>query len=201
MVIFMLHSLASAVANYFFDKNDKYPIDIYIYGIELVISSVVGTSLIILTGILTHTFIECLIYMVVFSFIRIYTGGYHCMTYLKCNIVTIISYILVFLSLRFFGSIFANPFIMFGGFALTILLAIFFAPVKHENKELTISEKKKYKTLSVVMITLFYSVSTILYYVFYVTQTLIIFPTCITIDIAMLISVIKNIYISRRISQ
>lgn len=197
----MLHSLASNIANRMFDENDKYPMDIYIYGIELVISSIISTSLIMITGLLTHTFIESLIYLLVFSLIRNYTGGYHCMSYLRCNIVSVLSYIIVFLSLHFFSNIFANPFVMFSGYALTMLMALIFAPVKHENKELTKSEEKKYKLLSLVMITLFYSVCTIPYYIFGVKQTLIIFPTCITIDIAMLVSIIKNHFISRRTSQ
>lgn len=197
----MLHSLASAIANRMFDENDKYPIDIYIYGIELIISSIISTSLIMIIGILTHTFIECLIYMLVFSLIRIYTGGYHSMTYLRCNIVSVLSYIAVFLSIYFFSDIFSIPLVMVSGYVVSIIMAIVFAPVKHENKELTKSEEKKYKWISLVMITLFYSVCTILYYIFGIKQTLIIFPTCITIDIAMLVSIIKNYLISRRTSQ
>lgn len=194
----MLHSLASAIANRMFDEQDKYPIEIYIYGIELIISSIISTALIIIVGLVTHTIIESLLYLLVFSLIRNYTGGYHCMSYLRCNIVSVLSYVMVFLSIYFFSNFFANPFVMFSGYALSIIMAIIFAPVKHENKELTKDEEKKYKLLSLLMITLFYAICTALYYIFGVKQAVIIFPTCITIDIAMLISIIKNYYILRR---
>lgn len=197
----MLHSLASFLANRIFDKNDKYPMDIYIYGIELVISSTISTSLIILTGVLTHTFLECLIYLLSFSLIRIYTGGYHCMSYLRCNIVSVLSYIIVFLSVYYLDYFISNPYVLFSGYAISLTMAIFFAPVKHENKQVTNAERKKYKILSIILITFFYTICVLLFYIFDLKQTLIIFPTCITIDIAMLISIMKNNYISRRSSQ
>lgn len=188
----MLHSLASAIANRLFNETDKYPIEVYVYGIELIISSIISTSLIITVGIVTHSLIESLIYIVSFSLIRIYTGGYHCMSYLRCNIVSVLSYIIVYISLLFFENVFANTYILVSGYTLSILLFLFFAPVKNENKELTKNEETKYKLLSLVMITLFYSICYALYFILGIKQTLIIFPTCITIDIAMLISVFKN---------
>lgn len=175
--------------------------DIYIYGIELVISSLISTSLIILAGVITHTIFESILYMFIFSLIRCYTGGYHCMSYLKCNIVSVLSYIIVFLSVYYFGDFISRPYVMFSGYAISIMLAIIFAPIEHKNKQATNAEKKKYKNLSIVWITLSYALCSLLFYIFDLKQFLIIFPTCITIDIAMLISIIKNYYISRRSSK
>ena len=49
----MLHRLSEYIADYFFDENDKYPKEVYKYGIELTISSILGTLMIIITGIIS----------------------------------------------------------------------------------------------------------------------------------------------------
>ncbi len=194
----MINRLATAIATKMFNEKDKYPLEIYIYGIELIISSIIGTSLIILTGLITNSLTQCVIYLITFSLIRVYTGGYHCMSYLKCNILSVASYIIVYMSLYFLESIFANPFSMLGVYITTMLFALIFAPVKNKNKELTQKEQKKYKIISLIMITLFYSTAALLFYIFSVKQMLVILPTCVVIDIAMLISVIINYFEERR---
>lgn len=197
----MLSFLATKVARHFFDENDKYPMEVYVYGIELLISTLISTTLIILTGVITNSFIESLIFLLSFSVIRVYTGGYHSMTYLRCNVISVLSYVFVYLSVRYAGEYFSNVFVMAGGYILTIILAALFAPVENQNKEIDKKEKKKYKLLALLMITLFYSVSAVCYYVFGIAETLIVFPICIVIDGAMLVSVINNYYTLRRVSQ
>lgn len=39
----MLHSLAKRIAVFLFDKTDEYPLEIYTYGFELLISSITET--------------------------------------------------------------------------------------------------------------------------------------------------------------
>lgn len=197
----MLSLLATKIARHFFDDNDKYPMELYVYGIELIISTIISTALIILTGVITNSFIESIIFLFSFSVIRVYTGGYHSMTYLVCNVVSVLSYVFIYLSLEYAGAYFSNVFVMCAGYVLTMVLALLFAPVENKNKELTKQEKKKYKLLSLVMITVFYSVSAVCYYIFGIAETLVIFPTCIVIDGAMLVSVINNHYTLRRVSK
>lgn len=196
----MLHSLSLRIANRFFDSSDKYPIDVYVYGIELLVSSLISTILILAVGLLTGTFAESLIFLLSFSCIRVYTGGYHSMTYLRCTVISVLSYVLIAFSLIFFSHVFSNIFLMTGVYVLTIALALIFAPIPHENKELTQAERKKYKLLSLLMITVFYSLSSVCYYILSVEQTLVILPTCLSIDIAMAVSIVKN-YINLRRKQ
>ncbi len=197
----MLHSLASYIANKFFSENDKYPKEIYIYGIELLISSLISTSVILLIGLLTKTFYESVIFLISFSAIRVYTGGYHSMTYLKCNIISASSYIAIVVFLYLLRDYVANPTVLLSGYLLTMLLALVFAPVQHENKELSESDKKKYKVLSLLMITVVYAICSVGYYVFEIEPMLIIFPTYLSIDIAMIVSIVKNYINSRRNSK
>ena len=197
----MLHSLSKHITDKFFNENDKYPKEIYIYGIELLISSFISTSVILLIGLLTKTFYESIIFLVAFSLIRVYTGGYHSMTYLRCNIISASSYIAIVVFLYLLRDYVTNPTVLLSGYLLTMLLALIFAPVKHENKELSESDKKKYKVLSLLVITLVYAICSVGYYVFKIESMLIIFPTCISIDIAMIVSIVKNYIDSRRNSK
>ena len=190
----MISTLANYVAKRFFDENDKYPIAVYIYGVELLISSFISTLVILLIGVFTKTFFESVIFLTSFSLIRVYTGGYHSMTYLRCNIISALSYVAVVAFLYLLEDFIKNPLIMFLGYMLTMILAIVFAPIKHENKDISEEEKKKYKLMSVLMITVVYIGCCVGYYVFDIKSTLIILPTCISIDIAMLVSVVINIF-------
>ncbi len=194
----MLNSLSTMIANNFFDDNDKYPKEIYIYGIELLISSFISTSVILLIGLLTKTFFESVIFLISFSAIRVYTGGYHSMTYLRCNIISASSYVAIVIFFYLFRDLIANPIVLLSGYFLTMILALVFAPVKHENKELDTADIKKYKLLSLLMITVVFAVCSIGYYVFEIEPMLIIFPTYLSIDIAMIVSVVKNYINSRR---
>lgn len=194
----MINSLSKKIANKFFDDNDKYEKEVYIYGIELLISSAVSTSVILLIGLLTHTFFHSIIFLISFSAIRVYTGGYHSMTYLRCNIISALSYVAIVVFQYLFCSFISNLIVMLCGYIFTMLLAVIFAPIKHDNKELSKADIKKYKYLSLLMITVVFAVSCVGYYVLEFEPMLIIFPTFISIDIAMLVSVVNNIFSRRK---
>lgn len=193
----MINSLATYITNKYFNENDKYPKEVYVYGIELLISSCISTSVILLIGLLSNTFFESVIFLVSFSAIRVYTGGYHSMTYLRCNIISALSYVAIAVFLYLFRETISNQFVMLSCYIVTMLLSLIFAPVKHENKELSESDIKKYKNLSLLVITFVFIICSVGYYIFEIKPMLIIFPTYIAIDIAMIVSIVKN-YIKLR---
>lgn len=194
----MLNRLALKIADCLFDESDAYPMEIYVYGIELLISSLISTFLIIAVGIITHSLWESIIYLALFSLIRFYTGGYHCMSYLGCNILSVLSYIFSFIFYFVFQREISSPMSAVAVLLLSVGLAAIFAPVKHENKELTQHQRNKYKLISVFMFIFSISLCYALFCIFGVKQGLIIFPTCLVIDAAMLAAAVKNYIILRR---
>lgn len=88
----MLHSVSEKIAYLISDKEDSYPMEIYTYGIELILSSLIGTVLVIASGIIFNLFFESIIFSLALSGIRFFSGGYHAKTYLKCNIIYFLSY-------------------------------------------------------------------------------------------------------------
>ena len=77
----MLHRLSERIALSVYNNSDKIPLDIYIYGFELLVSSVIETISLLLIGLLTGKFVETVIFIISFSSIRVFSGGYHANSY------------------------------------------------------------------------------------------------------------------------
>lgn len=73
--------------------NEKIPV--YRYGIELLISSAIGISLILTLGVISNTFLEATVFLLLFIILRQQTGGYHSNTYVGCNTSFSIIYLIL----------------------------------------------------------------------------------------------------------
>ncbi len=193
----MLHNISTRIATRFFDENDKYPSQVYVYGIKLLISGIISTLLILGVGVVTRTFLESVLFLAFFSGIRVYTGGYHAMTYLRCNLLSVGAYVLVAAFMFFLGDFASDVYVLGAGYLLTMLTALLLAPVGNVNKELTPEDRVRYKRISLVIITLSYGLCLGGYFLLGIEQLLIILPTCLTIDIAMVVPVVTNKLIRR----
>ncbi|HHX11968.1 MAG TPA: hypothetical protein GX731_04040, partial [Clostridiales bacterium] len=63
--------------------------DIYAYGFQIIISSMIGILIVGAIGLIFIRFIESVLFLVVFISIREYTGGYHAKTFLSCSVIFI----------------------------------------------------------------------------------------------------------------
>lgn len=142
--------LARRLLNNNIIKEDSY--DIYVYGFELLISFLFSTFLVIVSGIIIGKPLETLAFLVVFIFLRSYSGGYHAKKYSICTIVTLGVYAAVILL-----SSFVNVNIMFYlllGIVGFILLFLW-APIENPNKEITDKRKILYKWISILLFVIF----------------------------------------------
>lgn len=93
----MLHKLSVRWAKKLAEYSDNNREEIYIYGIELIITTVLGLmSILLLSGLLV-CLTSGLVFIFVFVPLRLFTGGYHASSYAKCFIISNISYLLVLL--------------------------------------------------------------------------------------------------------
>ena len=76
--------------------DDEEMLDVYKYGIEITLSSVLNFVLIIISSLILRDLSAGLIFMALFIFLRSYTGGYHAETYLRCNIAFVCTFFLTF---------------------------------------------------------------------------------------------------------
>lgn len=71
--------------------------EIYKYGIEISVSSLINLFLIIFGGLLLGDLPAGFVFMTLFIFLRSYTGGYHAETYFRCNIAFVCTFFATFL--------------------------------------------------------------------------------------------------------
>ena len=90
----MIHMVAKSIAVFLckeavINNEDK---EIYQYGIEVFVSNVIGIVLIFLVSLFTGCLWQGVIYVTAFATLRVYTGGYHADTYMKCNFYNMCTY-------------------------------------------------------------------------------------------------------------
>lgn len=128
-------------------KIDK---DIYIYGIELFLISVLEIMFILLISIVVGNFLETAIFLAAFLPIRIYSGGYHADTKWKCFIILIAVYVIFTICLKVIPwGIYSILFMVVS--IITIICVALMAPLKNKNKTFNEREYKSYKIISICL--------------------------------------------------
>lgn len=127
---------------------DEEYVEVYVYGLELILSFLISTSIILAIGILFGQIISTLTFLATFIFVRQYTGGYHANSYISCKICTIISYgVSVILA-----NVFPVPRLLFLAlFTIGCVIIGFFGPIENMHKPLTDQEKRKHKITALTL--------------------------------------------------
>lgn len=141
----MLHKLSKTIAFFLLSKHcfEKEELDVYVYGVELVLSSALGILLILTLSVFFSMLWEGLLFFVAFTALRCYTGGYHCYTYLRCNTLYVGTFLLCALLYRWLApvtpamwAVTIPSLLVSGGIILK------FSPVAHKNKPLSPIQRK-----------------------------------------------------------
>ena len=138
-------------------------VDIYKYGVEITISSIIGFILILIIGLIFKSLMQALIFYIIFIILRSFTGGYHASSYLKCNLIfSIVASLVIFFSkaateVRFSTGIINILFLP----ALSVF--IWLAPIENPNKLIEKKRRIYFKTGSVLAAVILYILSLILY--------------------------------------
>lgn len=187
----MLHKFCEKTASYFFDNDCDYPLEVYTYGIELVVSSLIGTALIFCLGLIIGRFFEAVVYVVTLIAVRSFSGGYHARSYLKCNIIYIAAFVVsVFLNdLIIYRFNFAKYYI-YGFMLLSVLIVlILFAPVENENKKVDSDDRLKFKIIPIIMVLIFSAFAILVNTVIGKVEPLIVFPVLCVVEVSMLFDI------------
>ena len=138
----MINKLAQNAAdilikNEIISGNSK---DVYVYGLDLIISGLISTLAVVLAGSIIGEFFYAMIFNIIMVVVRIYTGGYHASTHVKCTISYIIIFIISIILLRSeFMSI--NQIVDITASLLALLIIIIYAPLENKNKILSESQR------------------------------------------------------------
>lgn len=126
------------------------------YGALVELSSLLDISAALLISLILGRFLQSLLFISVFSFLRVYCGGYHCKTVVTCGCM----YLVIVLS----GVMFYSQLNSTAGLLVSFLCVIYLwtvCPVEHENNPL--SQKEYRRSSFIVKIRLFIVMSLCLF--------------------------------------
>ena len=149
----MITTISNRISHFLLKNNviAAEDIEIYQYGLEIIVSTILGTLIVFLIGVLLHMFLLSLLYYGIFVLLRQMTGGYHADTYFKCNLTFgLLSFAVLGLTrILSEGGLYSwNIHILLLLFSIPIIAK--YAPVENPNKPLDDHQKKRNRNLSIV---------------------------------------------------
>lgn len=136
-----------------YKKLESNDIQIYTYGILLILSDLSNFLIILVPSLFLHKLSVGIVFITIFCLIRRYSGGYHCSSNIKCNITYLMIYIMMLLMLQqpnFINSQKINIL-----YYLSSIFIIFLAPIsrnRYFNEKILI--KNKVLTINGVILTI-----------------------------------------------
>lgn len=114
--------------------------EIYSYGLQLLIATILKISGLMILGYLTGNVLEMIIFVISFGILRTFAGGIHANSYLLCFITTVIvAYLSILVSHQFEGS--DSIAVLSIILLLANIIVYRFSPIDSPNKPLTDTEK------------------------------------------------------------
>ena len=148
----MISKLAKNIAHFFVVKNitEESKEVIYAYGMELLISDVLNTLIVLMIALISHTLPAVIIFIAVFMVLRRFVGGYHANSHLSC-MLTLVMVMLVFS----YGicNISGQTAQVFSISSITMALPIIFCitPVPHPNKPMSAEKGIRLRKRSIIL--------------------------------------------------
>lgn len=116
--------------------------EIYIYGINQILVSVLNVSSALIIGFIFDVFLEVAVFMAAYIPLRSFAGGYHAKTPLRCYIFSVIMLIVVSTGMNY---LYMEDWVCYVVLAVSALVVIILAPVEDRNKPLDETEYRVYK--------------------------------------------------------
>ena len=93
----MITKLSKRISHFLCKQNiiAKDLIEVYQYGFETIISTLLGFFITIIIGAIFRMTLISLVYYFIFVILRQFTGGYHADTYFKCNLIFAVTTIFI----------------------------------------------------------------------------------------------------------
>lgn len=122
--------------------------EIYIYGINQILVSVLNVSSALIIGLIFGVFPEIAVFMAAYIPLRSFAGGYHAQTPLRCYIFSVIMLIFVSIGMKYLS---IEEWIYYVILAAAALVVLILAPVEDRNKPLDEIEYKVYKSRTILI--------------------------------------------------
>ncbi len=151
----MISKLAKNIAHFFVAQKvvEESREVIYAYGMELLLSDVLNTLIVLLIALISHTLPAVIMFSAAFMGLRKFAGGYHANSHLSC-MLTLVVVMLIF-SYGICNVSEKYAWIISIGFVVISIPVIFnLAPVPHPNKPVSEEKGAKLKMRSRILVLL-----------------------------------------------
>lgn len=192
----MIHILAKkivefALVNSSIEQCNLEEKQVYYYGTEITISSVLNILIVFVISIVLDDIAEGFLFLLVFISIRQFTGGYHADSYLKCNMIFAACYLVVLTLYHFLP----NQHLSWIQIVLLLAETIFlfwFCPIANKSKPIHSNQQRlKCKWIGIVLFLLCSIISSVLMLYGFQWGTLILITLQVIIALAV-IAIIKD---------
>ena len=123
---------------------------IYAYGMELLISYVLNTIIVLLIALISHTLPAVAVFIAVFMGLRRFVGGYHANSHFSCMFTLVVVMLVFSYGICNVSGQVAQIFsIGFIAVALPVIFCI--APVPHPNKPMSEEKGIRLRKLSIIL--------------------------------------------------
>lgn len=147
----MLHKISKAMAKKLAMSSEPEKEEIYVYGLELIITTFLGlASIVLVSGVLSE-WSSAWIFTGIFVPLRLCTGGYHADTYGKCFVISNLSY----LSLLIIKKLTERRVPMLVWLVLLVIACWYIgknAPVLHRNQMINEQKQKRNRKMARVLL-------------------------------------------------
>lgn len=147
----MITTMSRKIADFLMREKtiEKEYLEVYVYGIELCLSSIISILILIFISVILNRVIEGFLFYIIFCVTRLFCGGYHAKSYAGCKTVFMAALVVVLILNEMPKEIFSNLWLILWSYYALVVLG--FAPIENENKPLEETEKKKYKIISFLL--------------------------------------------------
>ena len=115
---------------------------LYVFGLRQIFDLSLNIITVILIGLYSRMLLQIVLFMLAYSSIRCYAGGYHAKTKLRCYLCSVAMFIVI---LPLIQILMTNPIISLIVAVITAAVIFILAPVEHKNKPLRENERKVYR--------------------------------------------------------
>lgn len=121
---------------------------IYRYGLEAMYSSLLELLSILALAALIGNFWQTVLFFAAFIPLRLYAGGYHASTRLRCFLTSLVVYAAFIIALKIVPVAWFVPLAFIGG-AVSFLIIWLFAPVIHQNHRSGLKHQVRFRRISI----------------------------------------------------
>ena len=122
--------------------------EIYIYGINQILTSVLNVSSALIIGLIFGVFPEIAVFMAAYIPLRSFAGGYHAKTPLSCYVFSVIMLIVVSIGLKYLH---LADWVYYAVLVAATLVVLVLSLVEDRNKPLAEIEQKVYKRRTILI--------------------------------------------------